>query len=45
MASAVRTYLNRYGVVPGKRVTLFANTDQARGVARDLMAAGVTAIR
>ncbi len=42
MASAVRTYLNRYGVVPGKRVTLFANTDQARGVARDLMAAGVT---
>lgn len=42
MASALRTYLNRYGVVPGKRVTLFANTDQARGVARDLMAAGVT---
>lgn len=42
MASAVRTYLNRYGVSPGKRVTLFANTDQARGVARDLMAAGVT---
>jgi sarcosine oxidase subunit alpha len=42
LASAVRTYLNRYGVVPGKRVTLFANTDQARGVARDLMAAGVT---
>ncbi len=42
MAGAVRTYLNRYGVVPGKRVTLFANTDQARGVARDLMAAGVT---
>jgi heterotetrameric sarcosine oxidase alpha subunit len=42
LASAVRTYLNRYGVVPGKRVTLFANTDAARGVARDLMAAGVT---
>jgi heterotetrameric sarcosine oxidase alpha subunit len=42
MASAVRTYLNRYGVSPGKRVTLFANTDAARGVARDLMAAGVT---
>jgi sarcosine oxidase subunit alpha len=41
MASAVRTYLNRYGVVPGRRVTLFANTDQARAVARDLMAAGV----
>ncbi|WP_103256710.1 sarcosine oxidase subunit alpha family protein [Tabrizicola aquatica] len=41
MASAVRTYLNRYGVVPGQRVTLFANTDQARATARDLMAAGV----
>lgn len=42
MASAVRTYLNRYGVVPGKRVTLFANADQARATARELMAAGVT---
>ena len=42
LASGVRTYLNRYGVVPGQRVTLFANTDAARGVARDLMAAGVT---
>jgi heterotetrameric sarcosine oxidase alpha subunit len=42
MASAVRTYLNRYGVSPGKRVTLFANTDQARATARDLMAAGVS---
>ena len=42
MAGAVRSYLNIYGVSPGKRVTLFANTDAARGVARDLMAAGVT---
>ena len=42
MASAVQTYLNRYGVVPGKRVTLFANNDGARVVARQLMAAGVT---
>jgi sarcosine oxidase subunit alpha len=41
LASAVRTYLNRYGVSPGRRVTLFANTDQARATARDLMAAGV----
>lgn len=24
-------YLDRYGVSPGKRVTLFANTDAARG--------------
>jgi len=41
MASAVRTYLNRYGVAAGKRVTLFANNDAARATARDLMAAGV----
>jgi heterotetrameric sarcosine oxidase alpha subunit len=41
MASAVRTYLNRYGVSPGKRVTLFTNTDAARATARDLIAAGV----
>jgi len=41
LASALRTYLNRYGVSPGKRVTLFANTDAARAVARELAAAGV----
>ncbi|THD84644.1 sarcosine oxidase subunit alpha family protein [Aliigemmobacter aestuarii] len=41
MAGAVRAYLNRWGVAPGKRVTLFANTDAARATARDLMAAGV----
>ncbi len=41
MASAVRTYLNRYGVAPGKRVTVFANNDDARRTARDLAAAGV----
>ena len=41
MASAVQTYLNRYGVVPGRRVTLFANNDGARQVARQLIAAGV----
>jgi methylglutamate dehydrogenase subunit C len=41
LAGAVQTYLNRYGVVPGVRVTLFANNDNARVVARQLMAAGV----
>ena len=41
MAGAVQTYLNRFGVVPGKRVVLFANNDGARNVARQLMAAGV----
>jgi sarcosine oxidase subunit alpha len=41
MASAVETYLHRYGVVPGQRVTLFANNDGARASARALMSAGV----
>ena len=41
LASAVRSYLNRYGVVPGQRVTLYANNDDARATARMLMAAGV----
>ncbi len=40
LASAVRTWLNRYGVAAGQRVTLFANTDAARATARDLIAAG-----
>ena len=40
-ASAIRTYLNQYGVAPGKRVTIFANNDDARQTARDLIAAGV----
>ncbi|WP_022705322.1 sarcosine oxidase subunit alpha family protein [Pseudorhodobacter ferrugineus] len=40
-ASAIRTYLNHYGVSLGKRVTIFANNDDARQTARDLMAAGV----
>lgn len=41
MAGAVRAYLNRWGVVPGKRVTVFTNNDSARATARQLMAAGV----
>ena len=41
LASALRSYLNRYGVVPGQRVTLYANNDGARLTARMLMAAGV----
>ena len=41
MASAIRSYLHRYGVAAGQRVTIFANNDDARRTARDLMAAGV----
>lgn len=41
MAGALATYLHRYGVVPGKRITLFANNDSARSTARSLIASGV----
>lgn len=41
MASAVRGYLNRYGVSAGKRVALFGNNDDAFRTAQDLSAAGV----
>ncbi len=40
-AGAVRAYLNRYGVSPGRRVTLFVNNDDAHRTARDLVRAGV----
>ncbi|MGJ8544878.1 MAG: sarcosine oxidase subunit alpha family protein [Sulfitobacter sp.] len=41
MASAVRAYLNRWGVCPGRHVTVFANNDDAHRTARDMVAAGV----
>ncbi|MEO1777526.1 MAG: glycine cleavage T C-terminal barrel domain-containing protein, partial [Pseudomonadota bacterium] len=41
MAGAVRAYLNRWGVAPGKSVTLFANNDDAHRTALDLVDAGV----
>lgn len=40
-AGSVRAYINRYGVAPGRKVTVFANNDDARRTARDLAAAGV----
>ena len=41
LASAAQTYLNRFGVTPGTQVTLYANNDNARTVARQLMSDGV----
>ncbi len=40
-AGAVRAYLNRWGVSPGKTMTVFANNDGAHQTARDLLDAGV----
>ena len=41
LAGSVRTYLNRFGVSPGKRVAIFTNNDDGWTTARDLHAAGV----
>ncbi|MDA1101160.1 MAG: sarcosine oxidase subunit alpha family protein [Proteobacteria bacterium] len=40
-AAAVQTYINRYGVRPGRRAVLFTNNDGAYPVALDLARAGV----
>ncbi|NYI78888.1 2Fe-2S iron-sulfur cluster-binding protein [Nocardioides panzhihuensis] len=42
LASAVRTYLNRYGVAAGDRILLATTNDSAYDVAADLTAAGVS---
>ena len=44
MAGAVRAYLNRWGVAPGRRSTVFGNNDDAHRTARDLTAAGVEVV-
>jgi len=40
-AGSVRAYLNRWGVAPGKAVTVFANNDDAHRTAVDMVEAGV----
>ena len=41
LASAVRTYVNRFAVRPGQRAVIFASIDDAARTAHDLAAAGV----
>ncbi len=41
LAGSLRAYLNRWGVVPGPRVAVFGNNDDAHRTARDLAAAGL----
>ncbi len=41
MASALRSYLHRYGVAAGQQVVIFTNNDDAYASARDLEGAGV----
>ena len=40
LAAAARRYINRYGVLPGRRVVLFTNNDDAYATARDFHRAG-----
>ncbi len=41
LAGAVRTYVNRFGVAPGRRVAVFTNNDDGWRSAADLAAKGV----
>ncbi|MBY0562063.1 sarcosine oxidase subunit alpha family protein [Hyphomicrobium sp.] len=42
LASAVRTYINRFGVAPGGTAVVFSNNDEAASTIQDLVSAGVT---
>ena len=42
LAGAVRTYVNRFGVAPGKQVAVFTNNDDGWRTASDLAAKGLT---
>ncbi len=44
LAGAMRSYLHRWGVVPGRSVVVFGNNDDAQRTARDLDAAGVRVV-
>jgi sarcosine oxidase, subunit alpha len=44
LAEAARTYLNRYGVIPGERVAILTAHDAAYRAALDLHAAGVNVV-
>lgn len=41
MAAAVRTYVNRFGVAPGRKIAIFTTTDDGWKTAADLTEAGV----
>lgn len=44
LAAAVRTYVNRFGVAPGKDVAVFTNNDDGWRTATDLAAKGVNIV-
>ncbi|KEJ88157.1 sarcosine oxidase subunit alpha family protein [Sulfitobacter donghicola] len=44
LASALRTYVNRYAATPAKRVAIFTNNDDGHRTASDLAAKGVKVV-
>ena len=44
LASALRTYINQYAVLPGRRIAIFANNDDAYRSAFDARRAGADAV-
>jgi heterotetrameric sarcosine oxidase alpha subunit len=44
LAGAVRTYINRFGVVPGRRVVVFTNNDYGATTVSDLKRAGADVV-
>jgi heterotetrameric sarcosine oxidase alpha subunit len=44
LASAIRTYVNQYAVLPGRRIAIFANNDDAYRSAFDARRAGAEAV-
>ncbi len=44
LAGAVRTYINRFGVLPGRRVIVFTNNDYGATTATDLKRAGAEVV-
>lgn len=41
MAGAMRSYLNRYGVAPGRSIAIFTTNDSGYALAADLVASGI----
>ncbi|TWF49347.1 sarcosine oxidase subunit alpha [Neorhizobium alkalisoli] len=44
MATAMRSYLNRYGVAPGRQVAIFTTNDSGYALALDLEARGIVPV-
>ena len=42
LASAARTYINRYGVAPGRTAVVFTSNDDGASTINDLASAGIT---